>query len=410
MKRYLILSIVLIVLLLCALPARADGPIAIMRSEASFTFQQSVHFVLEASSANPIVRATLRFRVSDQPATNIASPALSPGRVIKAEHTWDVAGADLPSGAVVSYWWTVEDSSGASADSERRVFTYEDTRFTWKKLSRDEITLSWYRGDNALGRDLLDSAVSAYARLNSEFGVERKPAAIYIYGAFTDLQSGIGESAQEWTGGRAYPEFNVALIGVPPNQLSYGKRAVAHEFTHLIVHRATQNPFGDVPRWLDEGLAMWSEGSLERDYRSALDSAVRKNQLLSLRSLASNFPADSKQATLTYAESYSVVVYIRDTFGRAKIGELLQTFREGNTYDAALQRVLGVTTDQLDERWRVSLGLGGNSDAPGAAPQTQQPAVGIPRSVRTLVAGGLLFGGMIVLLALVLVVALIVRR
>lgn len=408
------LVLLLAVLLLALAPgpaglAQADGAITITRSEASYTFQKEAHFALDAQSSADINRATLHFRLASQPATTVTEKTVEPARSVTVKHSWSLLDVDLPSGTIITYWWTVQDSAGNSAESERRTLLYEDTRFTWKRLARADVTLSWYRGDDTLGRDLLDAAVTAYQRLASQFAVERKPAYIYIFGSYDDLRSSIGESAQEWTGGRAYPELNVVLIGVPPGQLSYGKRAVPHEFSHLIIHRVTDNPFGSLPRWLDEGLAMWAEGELEAEYRLALSQAVRTNKLLSLRSLASNFPADSRQATLAYAQSYSVVVFIQDAFGREKIGELLAVFKEGSTDDSALQRVLGVTVEELDRRWRASQGIA--DAAPGAAPQQPAP-VGERSSLPVLLVGliviGMATGVLVIMFASMLILMLLV--
>ena len=411
MNRYLLLIVLLIALLLGSAGAtQADGAITIVRSEAAYTFQEEARFTLEARSSADIVTATLRFRLASQSSTNLNEKIVQPAPSVTVEHTWSLSDADLPSGTIITYWWTVEDKAGNTAESERRAMLYEDTRFTWKRLAKEDVTLSWYRGDDALGRTLLDAAVTAYQRLASEFAVERKPAYIYIFGSYDDLRTSIGESAQEWTGGRAYPELNVVLIGVPPNQLSFGKRAVPHEFSHLIIHRVTDNPFGSLPRWLDEGLAMWAEGDLEAEYRNALSQAVRSNRLLSLRSLASNFPADSRQATLAYAQSHSVVVYIQEAFGRGKIGELLAVFKEGSTDDSALTRVLGVTVEELDSRWRASQGV---KDTPaGTVAEPQQPDVPVARpalnpAVAVLAVLGLFAGVLVILLAGALIVVLL---
>ncbi len=403
--------VLLLLVLACVGVARAESAVTITRSDASFTFQDEARFVLEAEARANIVRATLRFRLASQASVNITEKIVEPAPTVSIAHAWSLRDADLPSGTIITYWWTVEDGAGNTAQSEPRVMLYEDTRFAWKRVSKEDVTLSWYRGDDALGRSLLDAAVTAYQRLASEFAVERKPAYIYIFGSYDDLRSSIGESAQEWTGGRAYPELNVVLIGVPPNQLSFGKRAVPHEFSHLIIHRVTDNPFGSLPRWLDEGLAMWAEGELEAEYRNALSQAVRSNRLLSLRSLASNFPADSRQATLAYAQSYSMVVFIQQTFGREKIGELLAVFREGSADEAALRRVLGVGVEELDRQWRASQGV---RDA--LAPATGEPSQPAEQPARPmlspaltgLVALAMIAGLLVILLAGGLILALLV--
>ncbi len=409
MKLKLLIILTLLSLLAgMAATAQAAGPITITRTEASYTFQKEAHFTLEATSDNDIIRATLLFRLADQTSTNANEKTVAPARLITVDHTWNLANADLPTGTIVTYWWLVEDKAGNKTESERRRFTYEDTRFTWKRLNREDVTLNWYRGDDALGRDLLDAAVTAYQRLAAEFSVERKPASIYIYGSFDDLRSGIGESAQEWTGGRAYPQYNLVLIGVPPDQLSFGKRAVPHEFSHLIIHRATANPYGDLPRWLDEGLAMWAEGDLDAEYKTALSQAIRAKQLVSLKSLSSNFPADSKQATLAYAQSYSVVVFIRDSLGRQKIAELLKAFKSGSTDDAALQSVLGMSTAELDSRWRASLGVTATQTGPSTQPQ-QTTTRALPANTSVLIVLGLMCGAVLILFAFAIIAVIVVR-
>jgi hypothetical protein len=102
---------------------------------------------------------------------------------------------------------------------------------------------------------------------------------------------------------------------------------------------------------------MYSEGPLESQYKTSLDRAVSQGKLLSLKTLSSNFPADPNQATLSYAESYSVLKYLIDTFGRDKMAALLNVFKGGATYDGALKTVYGIDTDGLDAAWQGSLGV-----------------------------------------------------
>ena len=124
-------------------------------------------------------------------------------------------------------------------DSEKRSFIYEDSRFTWKQLTDEDVTLAWYKGDECIGPQ---PARCCSQRLSAPcHRVRRRAQTVHNLHLRhqQDLRGGIGESAQEWTGGRAYPDFNVVLIGVAPTDLRWGKRAVAHEFSHLIINRAT---------------------------------------------------------------------------------------------------------------------------------------------------------------------------
>jgi hypothetical protein len=55
---------------------------------------------------------------------------------------------------------------------------------------------------------------------------------------------------------------------------------------------------------------------------------------------------------LSYAQSYELVRYLVNEYGREKMFELLNTFRQGSGYDEALLTVYGFDMDGLDTLWR----------------------------------------------------------
>ena len=162
---------------------------------------------------------------------------------------------------------------------------------------------------------------------------------------------------QEWTGGVAFTQYGIIAIGIVPtaSELAWGKRAISHELTHLVVHRVTFNPYNQIPPWLDEGLAMNSEGELELQFTAALANAEANNTLISVRSLSSPFSAYADQAVQAYAESHAIVAYLINEYGREKMFELLGTFREGSGYDEALKSVYGFDMDGLNTLWQAAL-------------------------------------------------------
>jgi hypothetical protein len=162
---------------------------------------------------------------------------------------------------------------------------------------------------------------------------------------------------QEWTGGVAYTRYGTIAIGISANSLDWGSLAIAHELTHLVIHQVTFNPYNDLPTWLDEGLAMYAEGELEPEFVAALHKAETERTLISVPSLSSPFSAYGEEATLAYAQSYSVVKFLIDDYGQNKMFELLNTFRQGSGYNEALERVYGFDMSGLDGRWRASEGV-----------------------------------------------------
>jgi hypothetical protein len=181
-----------------------------------------------------------------------------------------------------------------------------------------------------------------------------RPVKIYIYASTSDLK-GAMISSNEWSGGVAFTEFSTIAISIPPSELDWGKRALVHELTHLVVHQATFSAYGQLPLWLDEGLAMYSEGELDPDFRSCLEGAILEDELISVRSLCSPFSAYSEKACLSYAQSYSLVEYLLDNYGQDKMLDLLALLKQGSTYDEALTEVYGFDINGLDARWRATL-------------------------------------------------------
>jgi hypothetical protein len=165
------------------------------------------------------------------------------------------------------------------------------------------------------------------------------------------------------------------MIGIEVDNLDWGKRTVAHELGHLVVGQLVYGPFGWLPTWLSEGIAMNAEGELTENFQDSLDGAIASDTLFSVRSIASSFPSDSDEAILCYAESYSIVKFLVDGYGSEKFLQLLDLFKQGTTDDEALLQVYGLDTDELNINWRASLGLSSQSSGtptPSASPSQKE--------------------------------------
>ncbi|MGB8708085.1 MAG: peptidase MA family metallohydrolase, partial [Dehalococcoidia bacterium] len=147
--------------------------------------------------------------------------------------------------------------------------------------------------------------------------------------------------------------YGIIAIGIPTNELDWGKGALAHELGHMVTHQITFSPYGaNLPFWLDEGLAMYAEGKPDPYLVSVLEKAITQHNLISVRSLASPFSALTEQAYISYAESQSLVPFLIQNYGRDKMLQLLNLFKEGSTYDEALTQVYGFDQDGLDAQWQ----------------------------------------------------------
>jgi hypothetical protein len=258
----------------------------------------------------------------------------------------------LPPGSSIKYWWIIEDGKGEKIKTTPAQLQFDDIRYSWNSLTEGEVTIYWYEGEESFVLELMAAAQQALTKLGQDTGAYlERPAKLYIYADAQDLQ-GAMIYPQEWTGGVAFTRYGIMAIGIAPNNLSWGKRAIAHELAHLVIHQMTLNPYNALPTWLDEGLAMYAEGPLVPLYKAYLDKAIAEDNLISVRSLSSPFSAYTEESLLSYAQSYSLVEFLITSYGQDMMLELLLIFKQGSSYDEALEKAYGFDMDGLDALWR----------------------------------------------------------
>ncbi|MFC2066226.1 peptidase MA family metallohydrolase [Chloroflexota bacterium] len=350
------LFIWLLLILLSPGLAQASSGLTVLNSSAEADFPSSISFKLSAESDVNITDIRLHYMVERMAHTQVTTEIyieFLPAATVEAKWDWDMRkSGGMPPGSSVEYWWTVEDAGGDKVKTEPMRVQFEDNRYPWYSLNQGKVTLYWYEGDDAFGQELMAVTQQALIRLAEDTGAElEKPVKIYIYADTRDLQGSM-IFPQEWTGGVAFTEFGIIAIGIAPDSLDWGRGAVAHELTHLVMHQMTFNPYGSLPTWLNEGLSMYAEGELVPGYVALLNDAAAKGSLISVRSLASPFSAYAEESLLAYTQSYSLVDFLINEYGQGKMFEMLNTFRQGSGYDETLVKVYGFDMDGLDSLWR----------------------------------------------------------
>jgi hypothetical protein len=338
-------------------PAYAQNAISVIEDKYDLVFKESITFYLTAKSSSAIDSIKLFYRVSGQTSANKVELDFEPGTTVSVEHTEDMADESnyQPPMIEFTYWWLITDKDGNRLKTDQSVFVYTDTNYTWQTLQDDLIRLYWHDKDRAFGEYFYDLAVGAAATLRDEFGVETpRPAPIVIYNSHEELMAVLQEASSEWTGAVTFGDTGVIAIGLGP--MDWMDKVIPHELTHATLYMITKPPFGDIPRWLHEGLAMRSEGGMSDEEESVLADAIENDDLVSLRVLNSSFPDQRERAILSYAESNSLISFIIQDYGAEKLGELLAVFAEGAHYDDAMLEVFGVDMDGMEDLWREHVG------------------------------------------------------
>ncbi len=357
-KKVSLLALILCLFLAVLSPVsvQAVDGLAILDSSVEVDFPLKLNFSVSTQSDVNITEIRLHYTVDRMSYAQVTSEVyfeFVPATTVEADWSWDMRKTGgLPPGSSVGYWWTVEDAKGDRIETKPTKVQVDDARYSWRSLTEGKVTIYWYEGDESFARELMSVAQQVLVRLAEDTGaVLEQPVNIYIYASAQDLL-GAMIFPQEWTGGVAYTRFSTIAIGISPDSLDWGRRAMTHELTHLVIHQMVFNPYNDLPTWLDEGIAMYAEGALEPVLVALLDKAEAEDSLISVRSLSSPFSAYAEESLLAYAQSYSLVEFLISNYGQSKMLELLSTFRQGSGYDEALLKVYGFDMDGLDSLWR----------------------------------------------------------
>jgi len=280
--------------LLTPLPVSAQGSaITVNNDEAELIFPDSILFSAEFASDNLITQVRLLYGVNQDTCGSviaIAFPKFSPSKKTTASWEWDMrqSGSEPP-GATIWWQWEVKDAAGNTLTTEIKTITWLDSVHNWEELQSGLIRLHYYQGNKTFGTTLRDSAVNALKRLSEDTGIQPdQPIDLYIYANTDDMREAILYEPG-WTGGLAYPEYNIVIIGISPEELVWGKRTIAHEITHVLVGDFTFSCLGAMPTWLVEGLAVYGEGGPEEIEADNFEKHKSENTLLSFQILSSGF-------------------------------------------------------------------------------------------------------------------------
>lgn len=342
----------------------AAGGITVESSTVSYSFAQQVTFELQAASGADITGVHLSFRATGEAQTRVEPVEISPAPRVSAVYKADMRYNPLPPFATVTFWWDIEDAAGNHLTTPPQQFSYRDNRFRWEQLSdpvRKEVTVYWIEGhgDLTFGQAALDVVMLGLDRINAELRAPLPEVVeVYIYDSEHNLNAAMVLSGRGWIGAQARPELGVIVVAIPFEE-GYTlrmKREIPHELTHLLVYQAvTPEGYEYVPEWLDEGLATANELSPRAEYAGMLEDARKNGYLLPLESLCVPFPPDPTTALLSYAQSSSVVQFIRREYGAAGIRNLLAAYRNGASCKAGVTEALKISFNQLEAAWRASL-------------------------------------------------------
>ena len=370
--RRLALATLLVAGLLAVRPASVHAFSGFGPVSADATYGKEMTFSVDLEGGAP-QQLELLLDFSGSSATFVA-PVSASGTA--ATYRWDAAADYVTPNTRIGYRWRATQG-GRAIESEAGTLLYDDDRpgLGWETATVGDAVLHWVGGAEDQARHFGDLTAGAASRAEKLLGHDLDaPVDIFVYQTQDQFFGALGPGAREWTGAAAYPELRTVFMYLQGNPQSYLDSVVTHEVTHVVFRDATQNPYHEPARWLNEGLATWSEQQNADAQRGAVQDAAGGDRLLAFDAITQQFPIDDSAARLAYAEGTTMVAMIIAQHGTEAIARMAAAYRDGSTDAAALQAATGEPADQLYADYFDSFG----ADPPRAV--TSDPL--LPSTVR----------------------------
>lgn len=268
------------------------------------------------------------------------------------------------------------DGSQALGPQARVVET--DDRFSWHTLNGPVVHLHWYDGDQAFARRALDLGAKAITTAADLLGVTKiDPVDFFIYADQSSFYDALGPGTPENVGGQFIPDTRTMFADIGPGEIQsdYVETVVPHELTHLVFSIATKNPYHEPPRWLDEGLAVYLSEGGPGPRAADLEAGIQDNVLIPLDGLSGFFPSTPRAFRLAYAEAVSAVDFFIRSYGKAALVQLIRSYADGVSDDAAFRAATGASVAAFGAAWIADLGATNpRAFGPRPAPSGPLPA------------------------------------
>jgi len=256
----------------------------------------------------------------------------------------------------------------------------------WQELKGEHFII-YYISDEAFARKVRDTAEIYYRQIALDLGYPRysefwlwdKRVKIYLYPDHSSFLKATGQP--EWSQGMA-DYGKKEIVGYNLSQI-FLDSILPHEMAHLIF-RDFVGFKGEIPLWLDEGVAQWAEKNKRAYIKKLIKKAYDEDRLLSLedimkldirniraqdevyvRSTTSKtgeprvlFLSGDSLVNLYYLESVSLVGFLIETFGSDSFSHFCRQLRDGKRINEALTSTYPNyirSLEDLERRWRKYL-------------------------------------------------------
>lgn len=219
----------------------------------------------------------------------------------------------------------------------------------WERLERDGLSLRFQNIDREAAWGLLDELIDGRSEVAEKLGGGRDVSVtVYVAGSQQLFDAVTRGRIPHWGVGCAFPAQRIAVLRLLPGQRGQVLKTARHELSHILLHHLSR---ARVPRWFDEGVAMWAAQEWRLRESTEVSYAIFSGGLVPLGEIEGVLGFSSSRARLAYTESLLAVLYLIHLGGPDAVAQIVRSLGSGVSFDVALYRVTGLTPGKFEREW-----------------------------------------------------------
>ena len=222
----------------------------------------------------------------------------------------------------------------------------------WEVISGSFFNVYFQGKDLKNSQRVLNHLQTAYLKLSSEIDVQLNDSVtVYITPSKQVFKQIVGKNFPGWSDGLAAPMKNMIILKsarwMPPE--TDNDAIAVHELTHIMLNRAVHgNP---IPRWLNEGLAVYYSGEKGFATGSRVSKALVTNSIIPLSDIDEVLQFHVDKAQLAYQQSYLAVDYLFHKYGSTAVKQIIHKMGTGLNTNQAFLEVINLDLWEFEEQW-----------------------------------------------------------
>ncbi|MDZ4858749.1 MAG: hypothetical protein SGI88_07175 [Candidatus Hydrogenedentes bacterium] len=211
--------------------------------------------------------------------------------------------------------------------------------------------------DAALAESTLQTLIASQTQFEDEFPNTPQRITVHLCASYDEFAVYAGHLATQSIVGVAKLNEDVIAIktpGIAPQGADY-TGTLRHELVHILLHHNVNTD--NVPRWLNEGIAMVLSGENRWASRATVASMYLNGRTLSYRELEASFlePGQEMEFGEAYAQAYSMTQYLMRELGEGAFWPFVRSLNS-RSFGEAVEAELGQIPHDFAVSWNSSLG------------------------------------------------------